>query len=139
VDLKLRVDKPNVGWASKWPGLVAPRKGKGAGDLSVAEYDFSAIPESELEPCAYYEYSRECAKMSLQVEKLRAHMREQIEKSGRAPGSKVGGKMEFIKFTQTYGQMHDTLCHYLSRALDGRWLDKCRSELDPLPYLLWAV
>ena len=56
LNLSLKINKhAKPGSAAAWLLTEASRRAKGAGTLTLSEYDFSGVPEDELEACVHYE------------------------------------------------------------------------------------
>ena len=55
----LRIDTRSVpGAASGWAKAEARRRGKGGESVNASEYDFSGVPDEDLEGvCVHYEYA----------------------------------------------------------------------------------
>ncbi len=96
------------GWASQWPELVAAKKGAGSDGLNRNEYDFSAVPESELCSCAHYEYSREYRGFTEQVESMRQQIAERIaQEANGTVAHDAPFRYRHTKFTQKGIGGHD--------------------------------
>jgi hypothetical protein len=81
---------------SSWEEKEAQRRGKGASAIDSREYDFSGVRDKELDPCVYYEYARESARIIQSVERLREELR-QLPAWNAKPGSKFEVSFNFIR------------------------------------------
>lgn len=99
--------KVKPGWASKWPEVEAGRRTKGAAAVSLSEYDFSDVPEDELEACVHYEYARESVKIVKFVEEMREQLLDGFPKGNGDLGKTFKLPLKCTKFTKTHESMYD--------------------------------
>jgi hypothetical protein len=113
------------GSVAAWTQTEALRRAKGAGTIRPSEYDFSGIPEDELEACVHYEYARESANVVQMAEELRGQLRDRRPKGNHSFGQTFNLPINYTKFTKTHAPMYDA---WFLIALAGR---------DGFPTIAW--
>lgn len=76
-------------------------------ELDPAEYDFSGVPDAELECCRYYEFMRESEAIVGEVNKVRAQLIAEFNRQRLKPGDTFETKITIKKVTTHQGIMFE--------------------------------
>jgi hypothetical protein len=80
-----------------------------ANGLAREEYDFSDVPEKELECCLYYEYLRESEAIIAQVKNVRQQMWDDVKHKNAKVGDKLKLNLTFTKTTKSQGMIFEAV------------------------------
>jgi len=116
VGVNFRVPLVDVPSAEAWAKAQAGLRAKGGRSCPLEAYDFSGVPDDDLQPCVYYEYARESARITEAVDPLRKQMRERMNVNGAKIGAEYSANFTFKKFTKKHGSHYDA---YFLLALAG--------------------
>jgi hypothetical protein len=128
ISVNFRVPLAEAPSAGAWAKAQAALRAKGGRSCPVEAYDFSAVPDSELEPCVHYEYARESALIVDGIDPLRKQMRERIKVDGAKVGAEYSVSFTFRKFTKKHGLHYDAF-FLLALAGCSGFPEKCWASL----------
>jgi len=100
---------------------MKPLANQGVPTLAQEEYDFSSVPDNELESCLHYEYARESEAVTREVMRLKRQICKEAKRLGSKPGRITAGmKLRYNKVMGSRrGGIYEGILFSLLACSDG--------------------